>query len=178
MIHSIHSKNIPGHLYRGYHIYNDNNDREVSEVCGNAERRPVWYVFTGMGSQWPGMSKELMCIPTFENSLRRCAETLKSLGIDLMNLIMNGTKENIFGDVLNSYVSIVSIQVALVDLLTLLDIKPDGIVGHSIGELGCAYADGCFTLQQTVLAAYWRGMSIKKSALAKNMGECQVNFFK
>lgn len=36
-------------------------------------------------------------------------------------------------------------------------ITPDGIVGHSVGELGCAYADESFTAKEVILAAYWRG---------------------
>ena len=44
-------------------------------------------------------------------------------------------------------------------------IIPDGIIGHSVGELGCAYADGCFTAEQTVLAAYSRGRAILESRL-------------
>lgn len=46
------------------------------------------------------------------------------------------------------------------DLLKALHIKADGIVGHSVGELGCAYADGCLTASETVLAAYWRGRCV------------------
>lgn len=60
---------------------------------------------------------------------------------------------------------VILIQVGLTDVLTSLGITPDGIVGHSVGELGCAYADGTFTAQQTVLAAYWRGRSILESKL-------------
>ena len=33
-------------------------------------------------------------------------------------------------------------------------------LGHSVGELGCAYADGCLTAEETVLAAYWRGRCV------------------
>lgn len=40
-------------------------------------------------------------------------------------------------------------------------ITPDGIVGHSVGELGCAYADGSFTAEEVILAAYWRGMVLE-----------------
>lgn len=29
--------------------------------------------------------------------------------------------------------------------------------GHSVGELGCAYADGCFTAEQVLQLAYLRG---------------------
>jgi fatty acid synthase len=50
-------------------------------------------------------------------------------------------------------------------VLSSIGIHPDGIVGHSVGELGCAYADGTFTAEQTVLAAYWRGLCILESKL-------------
>lgn len=56
-------------------------------------------------------------------------------------------------------------QVALVDVVTALGISPDGIVGHSVGELGCAYADGSLTAEETVLAAYWRGHCIQNAKL-------------
>ena len=56
-------------------------------------------------------------------------------------------------------------KVALVELLKSIGIEPDGIVGHSVGELGCAYADDTFTSEQTILAAYWRGRSIIESKL-------------
>ncbi len=56
--------------------------------------------------------------------------------------------------------NILSFQVALVDVLKSMRIEPDGIVGHSVGELGCAYADGGLTAEETVLAAYWRGRCV------------------
>lgn len=62
------------------------------------------------------------------------------------------------------------------DVLTTVGIHPDGIVGHSVGELGCAYADGTLTAQQTVLAAYSRGRAILDSKLPPGamaaVGEC------
>lgn len=45
------------------------------------------------------------------------------------------------------------------DLLTSVGIVPDNIIGHSVGELGCAYADGCFTAEQMILSAYSRGLA-------------------
>jgi len=42
--------------------------------------------------------------------------------------------------------------------LTALGITPDLLVGHSIGELGCAYADGCLTAEQTLKIAYYYGL--------------------
>ncbi len=49
-------------------------------------------------------------------------------------------------------------QIALIDLLRTVDIIPDGILGHSLGELACGYADGCLTAEQMLLAAYYRGI--------------------
>ena len=54
---------------------------------------------------------------------------------------------------------------ALVDVLTAYGLRPDGIVGHSVGELGCAYADGGLTAEETVLAAYWRGRCVHEANL-------------
>lgn len=51
------------------------------------------------------------------------------------------------------------------DLLKSIGIEPDGVVGHSVGELGCAYADGTFNADQAILAAFWRGRSILESKL-------------
>ena len=54
-------------------------------------------------------------------------------------------------------------QIALIDLLTALEIIPNGMIGHSVGELACAYADGCFTSEQMILVAYYRGVISKQT---------------
>ena len=46
-----------------------------------------------------------------------------------------------------------------------MGITPDGIVGHSVGELACAYADGSLTAEEAVLAAYWRGICVQNANL-------------
>lgn len=57
LLHNIHSEDIQGHLYRGYIIVGsktaENPPREVENYLGTA--RPIWFIFSGMGSQWPGM---------------------------------------------------------------------------------------------------------------------------
>ncbi|KAK5643465.1 hypothetical protein RI129_007310 [Pyrocoelia pectoralis] len=144
LLNDIHSQNVVGHTYRGY--------------------RPIWFVFSGMGSQWPGMAKQLMQLDVFRNSIKRSAETLKPHGVNLEGIIINGN-ENTFENVLNSFVSIAAVQIALTDVLTKLGIDPDGIVGHSVGEVGCAYADGTLTAEQSIMAAYSRGRAILESKL-------------
>lgn len=164
MLHIMHNNDIPGHQIRGYEILGVNDTREMTEIASYNERRPIWFVFSGMGTQWPGMGRQLFGIEIFQRSLRRSADALAPHGIDLMNIIMNATDET-YENVMDSFVSIAAMQVALVDVLTSIGIYPDGIVGHSVGELGCAYADGAFTPEQTVLAAYCRGKAIVDSKL-------------
>lgn len=53
-------------------------------------------------------------------------------------------------------------QLALVDLLSFIHIKPDHMIGYSIGELACAYADKCLTLDQAVMCSYHIGMASKE----------------
>ncbi|CAB3365146.1 Hypothetical predicted protein [Cloeon dipterum] len=163
LVNEVHSNNISGHEFRGFTL--TGTDQKVSEVLQwNGEKRPIWYVFSGMGSQWAGMARDLMRIESFQAGIRRCHDALKPHGLDLIDIVTNGDDET-FENVLNSFVSIAAVQVALVDVLTSVGIHPDGILGHSVGELGCAYADGTFTPEQTVLAAYWRGRCILESKL-------------
>lgn len=44
-----------------------------------------------------------------------------------------------------------------------MGLQPDGIIGHSLGEVACGYADGCISQKEAILAAYWRGQCIKEA---------------
>lgn len=39
------------------------------------------------------------------------------------------------------------------------------MIGHSVGELGCSYADGCFTSEEMILSALSRGLASLESNL-------------
>jgi malonyl CoA-acyl carrier protein transacylase len=54
------------------------------------------------------------------------------------------------------------LQIALVDLLESLAIKPSAVVGHSSGEIAAAYAVGSLTKQEAVIASFYRGFICKK----------------
>lgn len=163
LLRKIHSSNINGHQYRGYQI-KDNLEtiREVNEIP--SEKRPVWYVFTGMSTQWVGMGRSLLSVEVFKQSIERSAAVLKTKNFDLMELILNGSSED-FENIINIPQCIVAIQMGLIDMLKAVGLEPDGIVGHSLGELCCGYADGAFTAEQTILAAYFRGKCIAEANL-------------
>ena len=50
-----------------------------------------------------------------------------------------------------------------------IGIKADGLIGHSLGETACAYADGSLTLEQAVLASYERGAVSNDTEMIKGM---------
>ncbi|XP_063406377.1 fatty acid synthase-like [Mytilus trossulus] len=150
------------HIYRGFTVLN--TDPQIQEAVTHQEIRPVWFVFSGMGTQWCGMGKQMMDIPLFKESILRSETVLDPYGVKLCLILTSGL-ENYFNDALNCFVCIAAIQIALVDLLSAVGIMPDGILGHSVGELACGYADGSLTANETILAAFWRGKCIQEANL-------------
>jgi fatty acid synthase len=76
----------------------------------NGEKRPVWFIFSGMGTQWAGMGKDLMQLEVFEKGIRKCAEALEPEGLNLYDIILS-SDESTFDNVMNSFVSIAAVQV-------------------------------------------------------------------
>lgn len=86
-------------------------------------------------------------------SFFRCHEILSKFGVNLKQILVKNTKD-VFDDNTNVMVSITAIQLALVDLLSSLDIKSNNYIGYSIGEIACAYQDQCLSLEQAILCSY------------------------
>ena len=57
LFHDIHSVSITGHSFRGYTVVGSKTleklPRDIKDYSGM--KRPIWFVFSGMGSQWSGM---------------------------------------------------------------------------------------------------------------------------
>ncbi|XP_020494498.2 fatty acid synthase [Labrus bergylta] len=149
--------------YRGYTLIDSQSDiMEVQQVQGAA--RPLWYICSGMGTQWAGMGRSLMQLPEFRESILRSDAALKDTGLVVSRLLMEAD-DSALEDTVHAFVGLAAIQIAEIDLLTKLGLKPDGIIGHSVGELACGYADGSLSHSEAVLAAYWRGRCIKEANL-------------
>lgn len=159
LLHSLQSDTVSSNVFRGYGVFGVADQQTVChsrEVQHNSGiKRPVVWVFSGMGSQWTEMGGSLMKIPTFRESIENSQRIMAPYGLDVMDILTS--PKNSFENILHSFVGIAAIQIALVDILRVLDLEPDFIIGHSVGELGCAYADGCFTAEQMIVAAFCRG---------------------
>lgn len=63
-----------------------------------------------MGSQWAGMAEGLLQLEPFAKAINRASAVLKVEGLDLLS-VLNSKDETTFDNVLNSFVSITSMQV-------------------------------------------------------------------
>lgn len=152
-----------GMYARGSCLYDKDLNIVSSQVHSIKEKKPLWLVFSALGCQWPAMAKELMLIEPFAQSINKSIELVKkhSLGVDLQKLLLDESAS--MDDLISTFLSIVSVQIALVDTLYYLHLEPEGIVGHSVGEIAAGYADGCMNHEETILVAY----TIAKIAIEK-----------
>ncbi|OXU24446.1 hypothetical protein TSAR_011485 [Trichomalopsis sarcophagae] len=167
LIYNIFESNVNNHLFRGYTVTSDKNtssSKKHKTMFDSGKKRDVWWIFSGMGSQWVTMGKELLKLSVFEKAIKKCDAVLKPKGYDIFKIITDNDPE-MFSNVIHSFIGIAAIQVGLVDVLKSVGLNPDYLIGHSVGELGCAYADGCFTAEQMVLAALSRGLASVETEL-------------
>ncbi|XP_051174620.1 fatty acid synthase-like [Leptopilina boulardi] len=169
LMYDIFETEIPAHTYRGYTVVPPYGLTKIKtrkiEHYSNIKRE-IWYMFSGMGSQWAGMGEALLQLPVFKEAIKKCDRVLKTRGIDIVRII-TAKDPKIFDNIVNSFVGIAAIQIGLVDILKSIGLKPDFLIGHSVGELGCAYADGCFTAEQMVLSALCRGLASVETEMPK-----------
>ena len=118
--------------------------------------RQVWFLFPGLGGQWSAMAKALMPIKVFSDKVEECHQILSEFGINLKNLLLSEDPKTL-STMSAKFCSTTAIELALFEVLNALDIKPDGIIGHSFGEIACAYADGCLSTRGAMIVTYFRG---------------------
>ncbi|EDV19161.1 uncharacterized protein TRIADDRAFT_34034 [Trichoplax adhaerens] len=151
------------HPQRGFTILNsDNATEEINAVP--TSKRPLWWAFSGMGVHWNQMGQDMMKFKVFRKSIERARQALLPTGLDVLDMLLN-SNEKTYENVRNSFTGLVVIQVALVDTLKACGIEPDGLFGHSAGEVACGYADGALTLEEAVQVGYWRGQAILDAEL-------------
>ncbi|KYN04771.1 Fatty acid synthase [Cyphomyrmex costatus] len=177
LLHQIHADNINNHPWRGYIILNTSQEDLIQEIENyEGVKRPVWFIFSALDSQWPGMGRNLLQFHVFAKAIRKCDNVLKPYGISVLD-ILTKDEENIRKNAINAFLGIVAIQIGLVDLLNSLEIIPDYMISHSGGELGCAYADKCLTIEQTILSAYFIGtICAEKTIIHSSMAIVNIDY--
>ncbi|TLS27255.1 hypothetical protein PpBr36_04254 [Pyricularia pennisetigena] len=123
-------------------------------------------VFTGQGAQWPAMMKELVVrVPFAARIVAELDVSLQTLpkqyrpGWTLMEQLMREGDESNVRLAAYSQPLCAAVQIVLVQLLAAAGINFDAIVGHSSGEIGCAFAAGFISATQAIRIAYLRGFT-------------------
>jgi len=166
---SVASRSTESFQYRGCLVSNLNGQPHDGQIfkAKVVENSPeIWFVYPGMGSQWNGMGEDLMSHPVFSSSIQTLHNTLDETEINLIQLLSKSENDQ-FIKPSKTFVAITAVQLALTDMAKAYGIKPTGIIGHSVGEIACAYADEAITKEQAILAAYYRGISIEQCPESK-----------
>ena len=126
---------------------------------------PIWFVFSGIGSQWAGMAKDLMVAsPTFNAAVKACAAALTPFDVDLL---AEFEAEDGWSTPALATAGLVAVQVGLVDALREeWGIEPAGMFGHSAGEIAASYAAGCQSREATAIIGWLRGCAAVDGGLA------------
>ncbi|MYB56380.1 MAG: SDR family NAD(P)-dependent oxidoreductase [Gemmatimonadetes bacterium] len=136
--------------------------RELAETDGGvASRTPtrVAFAYTGQGSQWVGMGQGLYeSEPVARAVLDRCeAVLLQERGASLLDVMFGRSKGEELGDTAWEQPALYALECALTALWSSVGIRPDVVVGHSIGELAASQAAGVFSLEDGMRFAAVRG---------------------
>jgi len=140
------------------------NPKQVFKGQPVAEKPLVTYMFTGQGSQYPNMARELYDSETvFREHVDVCCKTLKSsLGLDLRDVLypqverMDWAEQQLTQTRFTQPALFVT-EYALAKLWMSWGIQPQSMIGHSIGEYVAAHLAGVFTLNDVLELVAERG---------------------
>jgi acyl transferase domain-containing protein len=138
-------------------------------VSCRALARPVKLalLFSGNGSQWPGMGRRLLAtdrlfrshVQEVDARLRPLAgfSVLKELAADPARLSLTEIAQPL----------LFALQVGLFETLIARGLRVDAVLGHSVGEVAAAYAAGAFDLERAVRVIHERSAA---QALTRGLG--------
>ncbi|MER6615751.1 type I polyketide synthase [Streptomyces xantholiticus] len=136
-------------------------------VAAGVSRRPVW-VFSGQGSQWPGMARDFLARePAFATALSEIEPLIAAeAGFSVLDVVREGREITGCGRV---QPVLFAVQTALAAAWRACGVEPAGVVGHSMGEVAAAVVAGALSLQDGVRVICRRSALLSRIAGAGAM---------
>lgn len=119
--------------------------------------RPIIFMFSGQGSHYYQMGRELYeNNPVFKTWILKIGKLVQKLiGQSIVNLLYYDgfKKSDVFNRTLYTHPSIFMVEYALSQVLLDKGIVPDGVLGASLGEFTSAAFTGVMSLEDTIYKA-------------------------
>jgi acyl transferase domain-containing protein/acyl carrier protein len=136
----------------------------VFTSSSESENRPLVFMFSGQGTQYANMGLGLyQTEPDFREQMDRCSELLKPhLGIDLRDVIyptdsMTKGAGKQLSQTSITQPALFTVEYALARMWMSWGLRPQAMIGHSIGEYVAACIAGVFSLEDALALVATRG---------------------
>jgi acyl transferase domain-containing protein len=148
----------------------------ASTISARHQTPRILMVFGGQGTQWAGCGRELY---DTEPVFRRAVDAVDAAwpgqaGFSLRDACFTASQEDL-DEVRLAQPVIFMIEVALTELLRAWGVSPDGVIGHSAGEVAAAYAAGACSLEEATRLTYHRAVLQQRTAGSGRMLAVSLN---
>jgi len=128
-------------------------------VCG--DRPKTAWLFTGQGSQYPGMARELFdSEPVFTETVRRCAEAVDDIVTrPLLEVLFDSSSDadETLRHTSFAQPALYAVEMGLARLWQSWNVEPDVVLGHSVGQYAAACVAGVFGVEDGARLVAHRG---------------------